>query len=115
MGRTARPTLTPLVTLVLSSLASRERPKVPIIALTSLPAVARRLGLVWGLHCVVTGEVTRFKHAVISAARAARSYEFAADKDKIVVTAGVPFNTAGSTNIIRVASVDEKIINTLES
>ena len=65
----------------------------------------------WGLHCVVTGEVTRFKHAVISAARAARSYEFAADKDKIVVTAGVPFNTAGSTNIIRVASVDEKIIN----
>ncbi|MDB9785799.1 pyruvate kinase [Amylibacter sp.] len=96
-------------------LASRERPKVPIIALTSLPAVARRLGLVWGLHCVVTGEVTRFKHAVISAARAARSYEFAADKDKIVVTAGVPFNTAGSTNIIRVASVDEKIINTLES
>ena len=80
-----------------------------------MPAVARRLGLVWGLHCVVTGEVTRFKHAVISAARAARSYEFAADKDKIVVTAGVPFNTAGSTNIIRVASVDEKIINTLES
>jgi pyruvate kinase len=96
-------------------LASRERPKVPIIALTSLPVVARRLGLVWGLHCVVTGEVTRFKHAVISAARAARSYEFAVDNDKIVVTAGVPFNTAGSTNIIRVASVDEKIITALES
>ena len=96
-------------------LASRERPKVPIIALTSLPIVARRLGLVWGLHCVVTGEVTRFKHAVISAARAARSYEFAVDNDKIVVTAGVPFNTAGSTNIIRVASVDEKIITALES
>lgn len=96
-------------------LASRERPKVPIIALTSLPTVARRLGLVWGLHCVVTGEVTRFKHAVISAARAARSYEFAENNDKIVVTAGVPFNTAGSTNIIRVASVDEKIITALES
>ncbi len=92
-------------------LASRERPKVPIIALTQKRGTARRLGLVWGLHTVVsTGEVTRFKHAVISAARAARSHEFATNEDKIVVTAGIPFNTSGSTNIIRVASVDEKTI-----
>ncbi|GLQ35263.1 pyruvate kinase [Amylibacter marinus] len=91
-------------------LAARERPKVPIIALTPKIGTARRLGLVWGLHCVQTGEVGRFKHAVVSAARAARSHDFATNEDKIVVTAGIPFNTAGSTNIIRVAPVDEKSI-----
>tara|TARA_R110002096_G_scaffold51390_1_gene134308 strand:- start:3709 stop:5157 length:1449 start_codon:yes stop_codon:yes gene_type:complete len=97
-------------------LASRERPKVPIIAITQKRGTARRLGLVWGLHTVVsTGEVSRFKHAVISAARAARSHDFATNEDKIVVTAGIPFNTSGSTNIIRVASVDEKIISSGES
>ena len=48
--------------------------------------------------------------AVVSAARAAREHGFASDRDKIVVTAGVPFNVPGSTNILRVASVNEKSI-----
>ncbi|MEM7243351.1 MAG: pyruvate kinase [Pseudomonadota bacterium] len=90
--------------------ASRERPKVPIIALTPKRGTARRLGLVWGLHCVVTAQVSRFKHAVVNAARAARSHHFATNEDKIVVTAGIPFNVSGSTNIIRVAPVNEKLI-----
>jgi pyruvate kinase len=91
-------------------LASREKAMVPILALTPNVGTARRLALVWGLHTVVTNEVTRFKLAVVSAARAARRYEFASEDDKIVVIAGIPFNTAGSTNILRVAPVDEKLI-----
>ena len=91
-------------------LAARERPSVPILALTPLTGTARRLVLVWGLHCVLTSEVSRFKMAVVSAARAARNYEFANDDDKIVVTAGIPFNQPGSTNILRVAPVLEKLI-----
>lgn len=91
-------------------LASREKPRVPIIALTPLVSTARRLALSWGLHCVVTDEVTRFKLAVVSAARAARDYGFASGREKIVVTAGIPFGVAGSTNILRVAPVLEKLI-----
>ncbi len=91
-------------------LASREKPRVPIIALTPLVSTARRLALSWGLHCVVTDEVTRFKMAVVNAARAAREYGFATDREKIVVTAGIPFGVAGSTNILRVAPVLEKLI-----
>jgi pyruvate kinase len=96
-------------------LVSREKAMVPIIALTPNVGTARRLALVWGLHTVVTNEVARFKHAVVSAARAARTYDFASADDKIVVIAGVPFNTAGSTNILRVAPVDEKLIFASES
>jgi pyruvate kinase len=91
-------------------LTSRERPRVPIIALTPKMGTARRLTLNWGLHCVVTEELDRFKMAVVNAARAARLYGFATDKDKIIVTAGVPFNTPGTTNILMVAPVKEKLI-----
>lgn len=91
-------------------LAARERPRVPIITLTPFVRSARRLAIVWGVHCVVTGEVERFKMAVVSAARAARLEGFATDEDRIIVTAGIPFGKPGTTNILRVAPVNEKLI-----
>lgn len=94
-----------------ASLVSRERPHVPIIALTPLVGTARRLCLSWGTHCVQTsGSVDRFKGAVVSAARAARENGFATEQDQIVVTAGVPFNETGTTNILRVAPCEERLI-----
>ena len=92
------------------SLVARERPRVPIIALTPLMGTARRLCLTWGTHCVITEEQDRFKGAVISAVRAARQHGFAAETDQIVLTAGVPFNVQGTTNILRVAPCDERLI-----
>ncbi|MFO1141346.1 MAG: pyruvate kinase [Amaricoccus sp.] len=91
-------------------LAARERPRVPIIALTPLVGTARRLALSWGLHCAVVPEVDRFKMAVVSAARVAREHGFADEDDRIVVTAGIPFGVAGSTNILRVAIANERAI-----
>jgi pyruvate kinase len=93
------------------SLVARERPRVPIIGLTPLVRTARRLCLTWGAHCTITEEQERFKGAVISAVRAARDYGFATEKDQIVVTAGVPFNVPGTTNILRVAPCDERLIH----
>jgi pyruvate kinase len=58
----------------------------------------------------MTGRLDRFKLAVVSAAKAAREEGFAGKDDLIVVTAGVPFNTPGSTNILRVAPCDERLI-----
>jgi len=91
-------------------LVARERPRVPIIALTSQVDTARRLCLSWGCACVITGPVDRFKHAVLAAVRAAVDEGLATAADNVVVTAGVPFNTPGSTNIIRVAPCDESLI-----
>ncbi len=91
-------------------LTARERPRVPIIALTPLPNTARRLALSWGVNCVLTDELDRFKMAVVSAVRAARVEGFAEADDFVVVTAGVPFNVPGSTNILRVAPCDEGLI-----
>ena len=91
-------------------LTARERPRVPIIALTPLMGTARRLALSWGTTCVITGSLDRFKMAVVAAAKAARSEGFAGPEDQIVVTAGVPINVTGSTNILRVAPCDERLI-----
>jgi pyruvate kinase len=91
-------------------LTARERPHVPIIGLTSLRSTARRLALTWGVNCVMTEQLTRFKLAVINAARAARAQGYADESDQIVVTAGVPFNVPGTTNILRVAPCKESLI-----
>ena len=76
-------------------LASRERPTVPILALTPIDTTARRLSLAWGLHCVVSPTVDRFKLAVINGIRAARADGFAGDDDNIIITAGVPLQRSG--------------------
>ncbi len=93
-----------------ASLVARERPLLPILALTPFINVARRMCLTWGCSCYVTDKVNRFKDAVVSAARAAREGGHATEDDQILVTAGVPFNVQGSTNILRVAPCAERLI-----
>ncbi len=95
-------------------LVARERPNVPIVALTTLMETARRLTLTWGAQCFLTGETSRFKEAVISAVRTATLSGFAEEDDQIVVTAGVPFNVPGTTNILRVAPCRERLIYSSE-
>jgi pyruvate kinase len=93
-----------------AELVARERPRVPILALTPLVQTARRLCLLWGAHCAVIPPQDRFKGAVICAVRAALADGFAEEADQVVVTAGVPFNVQGTTNILRVAPCDERLI-----
>lgn len=92
------------------ALIARERPRVPIIALSPIETTLRRVSLTWGVHAVPSGELERFKQAVVNAARAARDFGFADETQQIVVTAGVPFNVQGTTNILRVAPCDERLI-----
>lgn len=96
------------------SLVARERPHVPIIAISPLIETARKLQLTWGVHPVIAPEQERFKGAVLAAIRAARSDGFASETDQIVVTAGVPFNIPGTTNILRVAPCDERMISKVD-
>jgi len=85
--------------------AARERPEVPIIALTPSLDTARRLSLVWGLHCVLTEDAHDLDDMVERAARIAYDEGFAAAGERIVITAGVPLGTPGATNLLRVAFV----------
>ncbi|MGQ0742523.1 MAG: pyruvate kinase [Alphaproteobacteria bacterium] len=88
--------------------AARERPEAPIIVLSPLISTARRLALSWGLHCVETEDARNLDDVVDRAREIAQSEGFARPGDRIVVTAGVPLGTPGSTNLLRVAFVGGK-------
>ncbi len=70
--------------------ASRERPNRPIIALSPIVETARRLALVWGLHCVVTQDARSLEDMVDRAAAIAFQEGFCKGGDRFLVTAGVP-------------------------
>ncbi|CAM5401028.1 pyruvate kinase [Mycolicibacterium aubagnense] len=83
--------------------AARERPQVPIIALSPILATARRLSLLWGTHCVVSEDATDLDDMVDRACRIASEQGFGKAGDRIIITAGVPLRTPGSTNMLRIA------------
>ena len=97
-----------------AALVARERPRVPIIALTPQMSTARRMALTWGLHNAICEPQERFKGAVLAAIHVARRDGFAQVEDMIVLTAGVPFNVKGTTNILRVAPCDERLISKVD-
>lgn len=85
---------------------ARERPIEPMLALTPILERARRLSLVWGLHCVHTdGEPDSIENMTERACNAAREEGFAERGSRVVITAGLPFGTPGATNVLRIALV----------
>ena len=84
---------------------SSHRPRVPILALTDQPGTYRQLALVWGIipelvpHCDTYDQMmTRAKAAVVAR-------DLAAPGDRIIVTAGVPFDIPGTTNLLKVETI----------
>ncbi len=85
--------------------ASRERPSVPVIALSPVRHTARRLSLAWGLHCVETPDANDVDDMVDRACAIAYREGFAQPGQRVIISAGVPFGTPGATNILRIAFV----------
>ena len=74
---------------------ARKRPAVPILALTPNLATSRRLCLLWGAHSVCTDDVDSYEEMTAKACHTRQEEGFAKPNDIIVVTAGIPFHTAG--------------------
>lgn len=97
-----------------ASAQSRERPPVPILALTPDKRVARHLCLHWGVHSMNVEPIDRFRGAVIAAIDGARTLNLANPENLIAVTAGIPVNASGHTNILRIAAMDGSDIHQTE-
>jgi pyruvate kinase len=85
--------------------AARERPSRPIVTLSPVARTARRLAIAWGLHCVVTEDALDLDDMVNRACRIAVDEDYAAPGDRLIIIAGVPLRTPGSTNMLRIAFV----------
>ena len=86
---------------------SRGRPKSSILALTPIESIARRLTLAWGVHPVVTDDARDERDMTDRACRHAYIDGFASAGERVIIVAGVPFGTPGSTNTLRIARVGE--------
>jgi pyruvate kinase len=85
---------------------ARERPRAPIIGMTPRLEIARRLALAWGVYPVLCEEVGDVLQMSTWACQTARREGIAGTGATIVITAGVPFGTPGTTNFLRIAQID---------
>jgi pyruvate kinase len=81
---------------------ARERPPVPLLAMSASHHTARRMGLLWGVHALHTKDVSSFEEMVEKAKRMALRHQLAKGGDRVIVMAGIPFGKAGSTNVLHV-------------
>jgi len=81
---------------------ARERPSVPLLAMSPSMTTARRMGLLWGVHAVHSRDVSSFEEMVEKGKRMALRHDLAKGGERIVLMAGIPFGTAGSTNVLHV-------------
>jgi pyruvate kinase len=86
---------------------ARQRPYIPVLCLTPRLNVARRMAVSYGVHAVHAPEIQgEFSGPVPHANRILKAEGLAKKSQRFVMTAGVPFNTVGSTNLLRIAEVE---------
>ncbi len=82
-----------------------HRPRVPILALTDQPGTYRQLALVWGVIPELVPHCDTYDQMMTRAKAAAVKRELASPGDRIIVTAGVPFDIPGTTNLLKVETI----------
>jgi pyruvate kinase len=106
----ARQLQTPLVVVFTRSgfsarVIASHRPPVPVLALTPDARVARQLALVWGVVSEIVPTATFYTDMIHPALEVARRCELAESGDRVIATAGVPFDVPGTTNMMKVEVV----------
>lgn len=85
--------------------ASRERPKAPILSLTTNEKTARYLTIAWGVYSVVYQNLSEIENVTKTALNIAQHQNLAKKTDTVVITAGTPFGQLGSTNTLRIETI----------
>jgi pyruvate kinase len=81
------------------------RPTVPVFACTPEPETFRQLALVWGVTPALTEHSTNYDTMLAAARRQILERQLAQPGERLVVTAGVPFDMPGTTNLLKVEAV----------
>ncbi|HMM21850.1 MAG TPA: pyruvate kinase [Selenomonadales bacterium] len=83
-------------------MVSRYRPQATIVAVTPREKAARRMQLLWGVQTVLGPASKNTDEMVASAIAVSQTAGLVKNGDLVVITAGVPAGTSGTTNMIRV-------------
>ena len=63
------------------------------------------MALLWGAHPVTIREIGSFEEMIAKGKRMALRHGFGGAGSKLVVMAGVPFGSTGSTNLLHIVTV----------
>jgi len=98
-----------IVCLTSSGFTSRKiaahRPVTPIAGISTEAATCRWLALVWGVQPVLTEHFPNYEAMLGQARERLLSRGIVEPGDRIVVTAGVPFDEPGTTNLLKVETI----------
>ncbi|HWP03870.1 MAG TPA: pyruvate kinase [Gemmatimonadaceae bacterium] len=83
-------------------IVAAQRPDVPIMALTDMERTYRQLALVWGVIPVLVPRAGSYEDMFEFARGELLRRGLARRGERVVVTAGVPFDVPGTTNTMRV-------------
>ena len=81
------------------------RPSVPILAMTPEAATFRQLALVWGVIPALTAHHPTYEAMLPTTRDTILRLGLAQTGDRVVVSAGVPFDVAGTTNLLKIETV----------
>jgi pyruvate kinase len=81
------------------------RPTVPVFACTPEPETFRQLALVWGVTPALTEHSPNYDSMLAVARQQILERQLAQPGERVVVTAGVPFDMPGTTNLLKVEAV----------
>ena len=101
---------TPMVVVLTKSgfsarMVSSQRPGVPILALTDTERTYQQLALVWGVVPALVPHFDNSEDMFLKAREVLLRKALAQAGDRVIVTAGVPFGTAGTTNLLKIETV----------
>ncbi|MDQ8170634.1 MAG: pyruvate kinase [Gemmatimonadota bacterium] len=82
-----------------------RRPQGRIVALTDQPRTYRQLALVWGVIPILVQTMDSYEGMIPVTRMLLRKHGLAESGEPFVVTAGVPFNVPGTTNLLKVETV----------
>ena len=90
---------------------ARERSPVQVISLSPNIKTSRKMQMYWGINSCHTEDANSAKEMVEIACSVVKEKKIAQHDDNVVITAGIPFGNAGSTNLLRIARIieDKKI------
>ncbi len=93
-GRTAR-------------IIARHRPRVPLLGITPFESTARRMQLLWGVTPLVVSAFHNTDEMILKMVRAAKARGHVQIDDNVVLTAGIPLEVHGVTNMVKVHTIRE--------
>lgn len=82
-----------------------SRPSIPVLGLSTEWRTCRYLTVVWGVLPMQADAVPNYETMLDVARGALLEREYARVGDRIIVTAGVPFEVPGTTNLIKIETV----------